>query len=157
MQTISAYKEFINNVKATKSCVDELPENASDLLRSLVNRILSENSEAKVLVFSVTEEFLGFLDENRNVKLGFVKGQATHIAKVIDSYKRANNRPDSLNTLILHAWYTMAGLNLENTTDVIFFHEVNEARACQAIGRANRPGRDISNILNVHYIVPKEQ
>jgi SNF2 family DNA or RNA helicase len=42
------------------------------------------------------------------------------------------------------------GMNLENTTDIIFVHNMDPQREKQVIGRAHRYGR--KNALSIWYI-----
>ena len=42
------------------------------------------------------------------------------------------------------------GLNLENTTDLIFYHKMSCDMEKQVIGRAQRVGR--TSDLNIHYL-----
>ena len=44
-----------------------------------------------------------------------------------------------------------SGLNMQKTTDIIFYHTMNESTVTQIIGRANRIGRKTP--LNVHHLI----
>ena len=58
---------------------------------------------------------------------------------------------DELNCLLLNSTNTGAGLNLENTTDLVLYHNMSSELSIQVIGRAQRPGRTTS--LNVYRLV----
>ena len=56
----------------------------------------------------------------------------------------------SLNILLLNSNNFGTGLNLEMTTDIIFYHKMKKDIEQQVIGRAQRFGRP--NKLNVHFL-----
>ena len=51
---------------------------------------------------------------------------------------------------MLNTNYYGTGLNLENTTDLIFYHKMSSDMEKQVIGRAQRVGR--TSVLNIHYL-----
>ena len=53
--------------------------------------------------------------------------------------------------LLLNATQYACGINLIATTDIIFFHKMNQELTNQIIGRAQRFGR--TENLNVHYLL----
>ena len=52
--------------------------------------------------------------------------------------------------IFLNSKYNGAGINLQEATDIILYHEMNFNTETQIIGRANRIGRKIP--LNVHHL-----
>jgi SNF2 family DNA or RNA helicase len=52
--------------------------------------------------------------------------------------------------IFLNSRYCCAGINLQDATDIILYHEMNFNAETQIIGRANRIGRKVS--LNVHHL-----
>ena len=52
--------------------------------------------------------------------------------------------------IFLNSDYDGSGLNLQEATDIILFHEMNEATKTQIIGRARRIGR--KSQLRVHQL-----
>lgn len=125
-------------------------KSASEVLCDLLSQILEQNSESKIVLLSLRPEDFTFIRDNPNIKPRVIAGQASFIGKIIESYKEGDT-----NLLILHAYVRASGLNLENTTDVIFFHKVPIFMENQGIGRALRLGRDPENVLRVHYLLPK--
>ena len=53
--------------------------------------------------------------------------------------------------LFLNSNYNGAGINLQESTDIILYHDMNEDMKKQIIGRANRIGRKLQ--LSVHYLI----
>ena len=53
--------------------------------------------------------------------------------------------------IFLNSNIECAGLNLQETTDIILYHKMNTDIESQILGRANRIGRKIS--LNVHHLL----
>ena len=56
-----------------------------------------------------------------------------------------------LTYLFYASFIVLGGMNLENTTDVIFYHKTETVMYKQVIGRAQRPGR--TSCLNVHNLL----
>ena len=48
---------------------------------------------------------------------------------------------------MLNADFCAAGINLENATDIVFYHMMSTTKTTQIIGRGQRPGR--TQALNV--------
>ena len=74
-----------------------------------------------------------------------LRGKKEKRDNAIDSYKTG-----SVNILLLNTIHSGAGLNLQETSDIILYHRLHEYQKIQVIGRANRIGRKIQ--LNVHYL-----
>ena len=72
-------------------------------------------------------------------------GNAGAIENRINSFNEGNTK-----VLLLNPQHYGCGLNLEKTTDVIFFHRFDNDMERQIIGRAQRYGR--TSILNIHYL-----
>ena len=76
-----------------------------------------------------------------------VMGTSATINKLVKNYKLPNNDPESIQVLLLNAEYCASGINLENTSDIVIYHSMNDAKTKQIIGRGQRPGR--TSVLNV--------
>ena len=63
------------------------------------------------------------------------------------TYKYKNG---DIDVMFMNSKTDNTGLNLENTTDLIFYHSLEGSRLKQVIGRANRIGRKTE--LNIHYL-----
>ena len=59
--------------------------------------------------------------------------------------------------LLLNSNHCGSGINLENTSDLVIYHDMTDSKITQVIGRAQRPGRtsklNIWRLLN-DYEVP---
>ena len=75
-------------------------------------------------------------------------GQGSVISSKVNSFKE--DSPNSIKALMLNSNYFGSGLNLENATDLIIYHNMNEELTQQVIGRAQRPGR--KNKLNIYVL-----
>ena len=105
-------------------------------MESIIKKRLEENPNFKLLIFSEynnTFNEISVLLEKLSIKFKQVKGQ---INKTLDDYKNGN-----LNCLLLNTCFFGNGLNLENTDDIILYHNLNKEMTEQVIGRAQRPGR----------------
>jgi SNF2 family DNA or RNA helicase len=110
--------------------------------------IISDAKDKKILVFSNYNESFTilkkFLDEKGLCYLE-LRGTKEKRDNTIDLYKTG-----SVNILLLNTIHSGAGLNLQETSDIILYHRIHEYQKIQVIGRANRIGRKIQ--LNVHYL-----
>lgn len=98
------------------------------------------DSKKKILIFSEFDNTFNQIIEILNVlnlQFRFLQGSHTTIKSIVDEYKSLETLP----ILLLNARHFGAGLNLENTTDVIIFHKMNSDLEKQVIGRAQRLGR----------------
>lgn len=120
----------------------------SSLKMNIIMDIIGDCSDKKILIFSNYNETFSiikrFLDEK---KLNYLelKGTKEKRDNTIDSYKSGN-----VNILLLNTIHSGAGLNLQETSDIILCHKLHEYQKIQVIGRANRIGRKIE--LNIHYL-----
>jgi SNF2 family DNA or RNA helicase len=68
------------------------------------------------------------------------------INKMVDEYKKGDAC-----VMLMNAAHFGCGMNLENTTDIIFFHKMEPLLEKQVIGRGQRHGR--TNQLHVWYLI----
>jgi SNF2 family DNA or RNA helicase len=95
------------------------------------------NRNHKILVFSNSDESFNIITKKmKDLKHKHLKGTSSHIANVINEFKTSD-----LNLLFMNAKHFGAGLNIENATDIIFYHEMDKDLETQIIGRAQRMGR----------------
>jgi SNF2 family DNA or RNA helicase len=80
-----------------------------------------------------------------NLSFKECKGNVKTREKVLRNF-RIGNVP----ILFLNAQYNGAGINLQETTDIILYHEMSETVRMQIVGRANRLGR--VGELHVHTL-----
>ena len=110
--------------------------------------IINKNKHGKFLVFSEYDDtfqsIYNLFTEN-NIVFEQIKGRINRKEKIVEEYKTKD-----LQIIFLNSTSDCAGLNLQETTDIIIYHEMDVNIINQIIGRANRIGRTCS--LNVHYL-----
>ena len=74
-----------------------------------------------------------------------LKGTSTRRENTLKKFKEGE-----ISTIFLNAKYNGAGINLQETTDIILYHEMSEDMTTQILGRANRIGRTLP--LTVHQL-----
>jgi hypothetical protein len=146
-------REYINIKIETKDAMScSLEDNNQDIeSKTKIDKmleIIGDGKNKKILIFSNYNETFNiikkFLEENKLIYLE-LRGTKEKRDNVIDSYKSGH-----VNILLLNTIQSGAGLNLQETSDIILFHKIHEYQKIQVIGRANRIGRKIE--LNVHYL-----
>lgn len=127
---------------------DDKPANLKVLLQKRNSENKKAGRKAKYLIFSSYDasfhnikETLEALDMNCEQ----VKGSSAQVSSVVERYKEQD-----LDMLLLNARHFGAGLNLENTTDLIFYHGMDKDLEYQVVGRAQRPGRTCP--LNIWHL-----
>jgi SNF2 family DNA or RNA helicase len=124
-----------------------------DKFISLVHLIekIFQKENSKVVIFSEYEQTFSKIEDTfkkMNIKVGFLKGNNIH--NVIRNFKYGDT-----NILLVNSSAYGSGINLENTTDIVLFHNFDTQIEEQVIGRAQRPGR--TNQLNIHYLLYKNE
>jgi hypothetical protein len=107
----------------------------------------------KILIFS---EFEGTFNEKMdsiltkyNIRYSRIKGTSGSINKTLREYRGDNLKPgdNEVDVLLINSRFFGAGLNLQNSSDIIILHRQSDDLLHQIIGRAQRIGRTDS--LNV--------
>lgn len=128
--------------------IDKILVGANDLPEPQANDI-------KALIFANFSETLDNLQKRLDKeKLTYLRLQGTpaQINNIVRRYKLTRDHPEAVNVLLINASEYCAGLNLQNTTDLIFTHKVLDRNVeAQIVGRAVRVGR--TKNLNVHYVL----
>lgn len=102
----------------------------------------------KTLVFSSYDNTWNSLEhelKSNQIKYSKLSGHANSINYNINKFKNGE-----LDVLLLNSNNYGSGLNLQNTTDIIFYHKMSSDLESQVIGRAQRYGR--KSTLNVHFL-----
>lgn len=116
--------------------------------------IITNNPKGKFLIFSSHDQsFIPISEELEKINEKPIKllGSGARIDNILDKFKNTDN----VNILLLNSQHYGSGLNLENTTDLIFYHKMPKDLETQVIGRAHRFGRNIS--LKVHYLFQENE
>lgn len=114
----------------------------------MVVKLVQQSTNGKFLIFSdYNYSFKNIIEKlsEENIEARVVCGNETTCMSIINNYKKGN-----LKVIMLNSQYDGAGINLENTTDIILYHRLNENTEKQVIGRAQRFGRNSE--LKVHKI-----
>ena len=127
--------------------IEETVSDKKSKIENLVD-ILSVKRDGKFLVFSNSDASFDRLSEVIT-QLGMTHNKLYGNAGAIDNRIKSFNEGKT-QVLLLNPQYYGCGLNLEQTTDVIFFHRFESDMERQIIGRAQRYGR--TSILNIHYL-----
>jgi SNF2 family DNA or RNA helicase len=94
----------------------------------------------KVMIFSdyntVFKEIKKELEERGISNIELDGGTINKIHEDIQKYKYGDTR-----VLMVNSAFYGSGMNLENTTDIIFIHKTKAAMYDKVVGRAQRPGR----------------
>lgn len=105
--------------------------------------------EKKVIIFSdfpnIFHDIECICNENGINYVDLDKGNIKDIDYSVNEYKYGNAK-----VLLSNSTLFGCGMNLENSTDIIFVHKMEESIERQVIGRAQRLGR--KSILNIIYL-----
>jgi SNF2 family DNA or RNA helicase len=118
-------------------------------LEKIVEEVF-QNPDRKMLIFSnfyYSFNEISKLLTDKDIGHRQIKGSGVTVNNMIQRYKNE----DSLKCLLLNSTNAGAGLNLENTTDLVLFHNMSSEISVQVIGRAQRPGRQ--NKLNIYRLI----
>tara|TARA_B110000238_G_scaffold196893_1_gene238461 strand:+ start:91 stop:1971 length:1881 start_codon:yes stop_codon:yes gene_type:complete len=141
-------KNNINNYE--NIILDENNTNENfDKLKNLEILMKNKKKGSKYLIFSeydITFDNIIIILNNNNIKYSYLKGNKYIIEKLLRDYKYGD-----LDILLVNINNYGSGLNLENTTDIIMFHNFDASIEKQVIGRAQRFGRKKS--LNIYYLL----
>ena len=117
--------------------------------QDMIIKIINNNKNGKFVVFSeYTESFntICYTLQKNKISYKELKGMSSTRAKYLQQFKDGK-----IKVLFLNSRINGAGINLQETTDIILYHETQEDLKKQVIGRANRIGR--KDKLFVHYLI----
>lgn len=123
------------------------PHEMSTPLEKVIE-LIRNNKEGKFLIFSsydVTFDPICRILQDNNITFSQVKGTKKARQKSIESFKHGDTQ-----VIFLNSNFNGAGINLQEATDIILYHEMATPTQNQIIGRANRIGR--SKPLLVHHL-----
>jgi SNF2 family DNA or RNA helicase len=113
-----------------------------------VSDIIQNTKNGKFLIFSAydaTFDPICKLLKEQKISFTQVKGTRQARQKSIDDFKFGTTQ-----VIFLNSDFNGAGINLQEATDIILYHEMSVSTQNQIIGRANRIGRVKS--LQVHHL-----
>ena len=128
----------------------EISATSRDKINMLLH-LLDKQTGRKVIIFSdyskIFNTITELLKENGMHYVELDGGNVKAIDKILHEYKAGGGA----RVLMLNSAFYGCGMNLENTTDIIFFHKTDRIMYEQVIGRAQRPGR--TGRLAVHNLL----
>ena len=110
--------------------------------------LIKNNPDGLFIIFSAWNETFSVIRKcltDHSISFIEVKGGVDERNKNIKSFKDGNIR-----VIFLNSRFNGAGINLQESSDIIVYHEMDNSTLNQIIGRANRIGRKKS--LNVHHL-----
>ena len=130
------------NIEPIKEIINFTPtQKVIDIIKSTEN--------GKFIIFSEynsTFELICRLLDTNKISFTLVKGSWQTRQGSIDSFKNGD-----IQVIFLNSKFNAAGINLQESTDIILYHTMDLSTQQQIIGRANRIGR--TKPLNVHHIL----
>ena len=111
-------------------------------------KILKKYPEKQFIVFSAWDQtFIPIRNtlENNDIDYIEVKGAMETRRKNIEKYKSGKTR-----VIFLNSKFNGTGINLQESSGIIVYHDMNDETLAQIIGRANRLGR--KEPLEVHHL-----
>uniref|UniRef100_A0A6C0D0W2 RING-type domain-containing protein n=1 Tax=viral metagenome TaxID=1070528 RepID=A0A6C0D0W2_9ZZZZ len=110
--------------------------------------IIMKKQNGKFLVFSaydITFENIYDVLCEKNITCGIIKGSFHTREKIINGFKKGN-----IKVIFLNSTFNGAGINLQEATDIILYHEMTADMQTQILGRSLRLGR--TEDLHVHQL-----
>jgi hypothetical protein len=140
---------IITDKKEDKDYVQTLKTGKKITKPQIISELIKSKEGSKFIIFSnFDESFLPvklILDEEK-ISYCEIKGGKDIRAKNLASFK--NNE---VSVLFLNSKNNAAGINLQETTDIILYHNMSDYCETQILGRANRIGR--TQPLFVHHLI----
>ncbi len=144
-ETIEFYKTYLGQVAN-----EQAPQTLGKSLTQLVTKLASDPTK-KILVFMDHESWQ---QSSRDpcIRSRIVRGNRGVIGQMFLQFRLPDHDPTALNVLYFCQTTSFAGVDLENATDVVLSHEMEQHNEDQAIGRALRMNRTIG-ALTVHKFI----
>jgi SNF2 family DNA or RNA helicase len=113
-----------------------------------VVQLIHSNKQGKFLIFSTYdasfEPICRVLEENK-ISYALLKGSSKTRQRNIDQFKAGE-----IQVIFLNSNFNGAGINLQETTDLILYHRMSQVIRNQIVGRAERIGR--KDPLRIHHL-----
>jgi len=103
----------------------------------------------KIIIFSDWYESFSTIYSlllTHNIKYSELYGTSQTREKQLELFRNGN-----VNVIFVNSISDSCGINMQNATDIILYHQMSESARTQIIGRANRIGRD--KPLTVHQLL----
>lgn len=115
---------------------------------ALLKLVKSADPSCRFLVFSEYDNsFLQIQDTfaRNDVAFKVLKGTTLHLQRILAEFQTGDT-----SVLLLNANNLGTGINLQCTTDVVFYHKMDDDISQQIVGRGQRHGR--TSQLRVHHL-----
>lgn len=125
------------------------PLSKSDTIIKIIKDSLKNNPDSKFIIFSSYDETFNIIRrclKERNMNVLELNGTKAMKDNKLRKFKAGEEK-----VIFLNSRFNGAGINLEMTTDIILYHEMNIDLKTQIVGRANRMGRKYN--LIVHTLI----
>jgi len=125
--------------------LEDQPNTKTQQIIELVNG----NPDGRFIIFSDEDATFSYINDSlmkENIMCKEIKGRSESREKTIAKFKSGK-----INVIFLNSRNNGAGINLQECTDIILFHTMEESIKTQIIGRANRIGRN--HELNIHHLI----
>jgi hypothetical protein len=146
-QTINS-QDLVYIKSNTETIITEKPVTKKLTKLDTIIDIISKNKDGKFIIFSAYDQswdlITNVLLEN-NITFTEIRGKTESRDKNIQLFKEGKTQVMFLNTQ-----NNASGVNLQESTDIILYHEMSENTMQQVVGRALRLGRNIP--LTVHHL-----
>ena len=136
-----------NNTNSEK--VDECNKNTKMSKQDKIIDIIQNKKNGKFIIFSSYDETFYTIRcvlAEHQISYAEVQGTVNTRSKKINSFKEGKTQ-----VIFLNSKNNGAGINLQEASDIILYHEMNENVVKQIIGRANRIGR--KDELYIHHLI----
>ena len=111
--------------------------------------IIKNSGNKKFLIFSSYQESFNLIRNtlsDNDITYAEIRGQYKTRNRNIEKFKEGK-----IKVIFLNSKNNGAGINLQEATDIILYHRMNDSFQKQIIGRVNRIGKD--NELIVHHLI----
>jgi len=128
---------------------DESKEEIIPTKENTVVEIISKNPKNKYIIFSMwngTFNKIRNILTNNDIEYIEIKGSVDKRKRHLDKFRNGN-----IPVIFLNADNNGYGLNLQDVSDIIIYHEMNVDTTNQILGRVNRIGR--TTPVNVHHLI----
>lgn len=145
-------KNIVNIIKGENVECKEIERKVQNIM--IGNHEFPETEIKKVLIFTKYDETISKSKKVLNalqIPYWDLKGSTDRIKNIVNEF----NESKTSCVLGINSEKYCAGLNLQNTTDIIFMNVFNENIETQIIGRGQRIGRN--STLKVHYLLYKNE
>jgi hypothetical protein len=137
----------IINKNGDVHCEEEEKKNKTK--EETIVELIRNRKDGRFIVFSDWDESFDAIRQvlNHNeIPFVEIKGSIKNREKKIEKFKDGQ-----VNVVFLNSRTDSSGINMQETTDIIIYHTMDDATTKQIVGRANRIGRKIP--LQVHHLI----